>query len=109
MKNKNSKFTKFKKGDEVKIVAGKDKGKSGKIEKIFPEIQKLLVTGVNQYKRHIKGRTANQKSEIATITKPMSVANVMLICPKCNLNTRAGFSLENGKKERICKKCQQKI
>lgn len=100
---------KLKKGDEVKIVVGKDKGKTGKVEKLFPGKQKVLITGVNQYKRHIKGRAGMQKSEIVTITKPLSMANVRLICPKCHLPTRIGFQDINNKKERICKKCKQSI
>lgn len=109
MKDKNSKFTKFKKGDNVKVVSGKDKGRSGKIEKVFPKIQKVLVSGVNEYKRHKKGNGQNQKSEIVTIRKPLSAANIILVCPKCNLETRVGFEIEDGKKERRCLKCQQKI
>ena len=113
MKNKSQKSKvksqKLRKGDEVKVVMGKDKGKTGKIEKVFPKMGKVLVTGVNQYKRHMKKRAQNQPSEIATITKPLPVASVALICPKCNLPTRVGFSFEDNKKRRICKKCQQML
>lgn len=98
---------KLKKGDEVKIVVGKDKGKTGKIEKVFPKEQKVQVLGVNQYKRHTKARSQREKSEIVTITKPLAIANVMLVCPKCHLPTRVGYQNEGEKKERICKKCKQ--
>ncbi len=108
-KTQNAKFTKLKKGDEVKVVVGKDSGKTGKIEKVFPQAKKILVTGINQYKRHTKAKAQGQKSEIATITKPIAAANVMLVCPKCNLTTRVGYLLSNNKKERICKKCKQNI
>lgn len=100
---------KLKKGDEVKIVAGKDKGKTGKVEKVLPDEQKVLVTGVNQYKRHMKGKSQGQKSEIITITKPLPVANVMLVCPKCHIVARVGYTISGDKKERICKKCQQTL
>ncbi len=100
---------KLKKGDEVKVVAGKDKDKTGKIEKVWPQINKVTVTGANQYKRHMKARMQTQKSEIITLTKPLPVANVMLICPKCNEQTRIGYVITKGKKERICKKCKQAI
>ncbi len=103
------KNSKLKKGDEVKVVAGKDKGKTGKIEKVFPKENKVLVDGVNLYKRHMKARSQNQKSEIITLTKPLPISNVRLICPKCHLLTRAGFALDGDKKERICKKCEQAI
>lgn len=100
---------KLKKGDEVKIVRGKDKGKTGKIEKVNPREQKVTIPGVNQYKRHMKSRSQRQPSEIITITKPLHAANVMLICPKCHSATRVGYSIEDGKKIRICKKCDQKL
>ncbi len=97
---------KLKKGDEVKIVVGKDKGKSGKIEKIFPTIDKVLIPGINTYKRHLKAKMQNQKSEIITLTKPLPVANVALICPKCKKITRVGYTLKNKEKVRICRKCK---
>lgn len=100
---------KLKKGDEVKVVAGKDKGKTGKIEKVFPKEGKVLVGGVNQYKRHLKARSQNQKSEIITITKPLSVTNVAMVCSKCHLLTRIGFAFENDKKVRVCRKCKATI
>ncbi|MBI1982199.1 MAG: 50S ribosomal protein L24 [Candidatus Levybacteria bacterium] len=97
------------KGDEVKIVAGKDKGKTGKIEKVFTKESRVLISGVNQYKRHLKARSQTQPSEIITVTKPLPLANIQLVCPKCHLLTRIGFMLENKKKLRICRKCQQTI
>jgi large subunit ribosomal protein L24 len=100
---------KFKKGDSVKIVIGKDKGKTAKIEKILPKANKVLVTGVNQYKRHLKARAQGQSSEIVTITKPMSSQNVALICPHCKLQTRIGFSIVKNDKIRVCRKCEKKI
>ncbi|MCL5970640.1 MAG: 50S ribosomal protein L24 [Patescibacteria group bacterium] len=100
---------KLKKGDEVKVVKGKDKGKTGKIEKVFSKEDKVLILGVNQYKRHMKARTQTQKSEIITKTFPLPVSSVMLICPKCHLETKVEYSVNGDKKERICKKCKQTI
>lgn len=100
---------KLKKGDNVKIVSGKDKGKVGKIEKVYPSKEKVLVEGANQYKRHIKSRTQGQKSEIITLTKPLPVAAVALICPKCNKITRIGFKIEKNAKARVCKNCGKVI
>jgi large subunit ribosomal protein L24 len=100
---------KLKKGDLVKIVAGKDKGKTGKIEKILPKANKILVTGVNQYKRHLKARAQGQTSEIVTITKPLASTNVALVCPHCKLQTRVGFKMEKNDKIRVCRKCDKKI
>jgi large subunit ribosomal protein L24 len=100
---------KLKKGDLVKIVAGKDKGKTGKIEKVLPKIGKVLVNGVNQYKRHLKAKAQGQSSEIVTITKPLAGTNVALICPHCKLQTRIGFSIVKNDKIRVCRKCSKKI
>lgn len=97
---------KLKKGDEVKVVRGKDKGKSGKIEEVWTKKNMIVLPGVNLYKRHIKARSQNEKSEIKELTKPLSITNIRLICPKCKLPTRVGFKITNGKKERICRKCK---
>lgn len=100
---------KLKKGDFVKIVLGKDKGKEGKIEKVLSKIGKVLVTGVNQYKRHLKARSQKESSEIVTITKPLPLQNVAFICPHCKLQTRIGFRIKNYDKIRVCRKCDKKI
>ena len=97
------------KNDEVKVVAGKDKGKTGKVEKVFAKTAKVLVAGVNEYKRHMKARVQGQTSEIVTITKPLPVANVQLVCPKCKKITRIGYKIEKDKKVRICRKCEAVI
>jgi len=100
---------KLKKGDNVKIIRGKDKGKSGKIEKTFPKIKKVLIANANLYKRHLKARSQSQPSEIVTLTKPLSEANVSFICPKCKKESRIGFKIENKVKSRICTKCKSEI
>ena len=101
---------KLKKGDNVKVVLGKDKGKISKIEKVFSKTGKVLVAGVNQYKRHFKARSERQRSEIVTITKPLPLENIAIICPHCKLQTRVGFRIEkNNKKIRICRKCEKEI
>ena len=96
---------KFKVGDQVKVIAGKDKGKSGKIEKIFARENKLVVSGVNIYKRH-KKVTRNEPAGIFEITRPIGISKISLICPKCQKLTRVAFSLEGKTKKRICKKCK---
>lgn len=100
---------KLRKGDTVKVVRGKDQGKTGKIEKVLSKSGKVLITGVNMYKRHLKARSQKQPSEIATIIKPFPLMNVMFVCPKCHLPARIGYMIEDNKKIRICKKCKQKI
>ncbi len=100
---------KLKKGDNVKVVLGKDKGKTGKIEKVFSKTQKVLINGVNQYKRHLKARSQKEPSEIVTITKPLPIGSVAFICPHCKLPTRIGFSISKDDKIRVCRKCGKKI
>ena len=100
---------KIKTGDQVSIVIGKDSGKKGTVQKVFSKEAKVLVEGINQYKRHLKSRTPGQKSEIITLTKPLSVANVQLICPKCNKLTRVGYKILKDEKVRVCKKCSAEL
>lgn len=100
---------KLKKGDTVHVVSGKDKGKSGKILQVLTKEDRVVVEGVNQYKRHLKSRDRNKKSEIITITKPLPVANVAFICQKCKKPSRVGYSFEGKEKIRICKNCGKTI
>lgn len=91
----------IKKGDNVLILSGKDKGKKGKIEQVFSKESKVLVSGVNIVKKHAKGKGIVDK------VLPLDVSNVALVCPKCNLPTRIGHRLNGKEKVRICKKCQE--
>ncbi len=100
---------KIKSGDKVSIVRGKDNGKEGTVQKVFTKEAKVLVEGINQFKRHLKSRTPGQKSEIITLTKPVSVANVQLVCPKCKKLTRVGYKMLKDEKVRVCKKCQAEL
>lgn len=100
---------KLKKGDNVMVVAGKDKGKTGIVDAVMSSEAKVLVSGVNQYKRHIKAKSQGEKSEIKTITKPLPVAAVMFVCPKCKEQARLGYMIQTDKKVRICKKCEETV
>lgn len=94
---------KYKKGDLVIVTAGKDKGKIGKIEKVLTKENKVIVEGVNQYKRHVKARSEGQKSEIITITKPLPISNIAFFDQKTKKPTRLGYKVEKGIKVRISK------
>jgi len=98
---------KIKKGDTVKILYGKDTGKQGVVSAV--KNGKVIVEGLNMYKKHVKGDGREKKSAIIDIAKPMDVSKVMLVCPNCNKPTRVGIRRENGKVERICKKCGKVI
>ena len=96
-------------GDEILVTAGKDKGKKGKIDKVLPTVSKVAVAGINMYKRNSKGSGKVKQAGIIDIVRPISVANVALVCPKCKLATRVGYTLKGDKKGRVCKKCEQII
>lgn len=95
---------KFKKGDEVIVTAGKDKGKKGNIEKIFPTQNRVVIPGINIYKKHIKAKGQNAPGGIVDIVKPLPISNIALICQNCGKPTRVGYTV-NGEKKRICRKC----
>lgn len=101
---------KLKKGDKIRITAGKDRGRKGVIEKVFPKEGRVLVPGINIYKKHVKPRGEKQPGGIIEIPRPLSVAKVALVCPKCKQPTRIGYQIGKGKgKSRICRKCNQLI
>lgn len=96
---------KVKKGDKVKIIAGKDKGREGKVERIYEKQNKILVEGINLYKKHIKKSDKVPQGGVVEIPRPMDASKLMLVCPKCRKTTRVGYEVKKGKKLRICKKC----
>lgn len=100
---------KIKKGDIVKIISGKDRGKSGKVLKVFPEDGRLLVEGVNMRKKHERPKRQDKKGETITRPSPVSVANAMLVCPKCSKPSRVGYKVDGKQKSRMCKKCGAEI
>ncbi|MEK7513744.1 MAG: 50S ribosomal protein L24 [Patescibacteria group bacterium] len=100
---------KLKKGDQIKVMLGKDRGKLGKVEAVFPQDNSVVVTGVNMYKKHVKKQGQDKPGGIIDLTKPLNVAKVALICPQCHLITRIGFSGVGPKKVRICKKCRKPL
>ena len=100
---------KIRKGDKVKIIAGKDKGREGIIDRVFPKREAVVVGGLNIYKKTVRPRKKDEKGGIVEIACPMNVSNVALICPKCGQPTRTSCRQDGNKKIRICKKCQQPI
>lgn len=101
---------KFKTGDQVMIMAGKDKGKTGKISKIIKTQNKVIITGLNLVKKHLKPDANNQSGGIIDVEAPLAVSNIMLIDPKTNKPTRVGYTVnKDNKKVRIAKKSGAKI
>ena len=92
------------------MMVGKDAGKQGKIVHAHPSAEKVLVDGLNMLKHNRKPRKQGEKGEIVTAPRYVSIANVMLICPKCGKTARVGYAfLPNKKKARVCKKCSASI
>jgi len=99
----------IKKGDLVLIKKGKDKEKSGKVIKILPKSDKVVVEGLNLVKKIQKPKKAGEKGQMISIPRPVFRANIMLICPSCKQPTRISYSKDDKTKYRICKKCGSKI
>jgi len=101
---------KIRKNDNVLVVAGKDRGKRGKVRFAYPKKGRLLVEGINYIKRHARAVRQARQAGIIEREAPIQISNVMLMCSKCNHPTRIGFRfLEDGKKVRICRVCQEVI
>lgn len=94
---------KVKKNDTVKVITGKDAGKTGKVLVALPKEGKVVVEGVNIQKKHKKARNAQDVSKIQEQNGAIEVSNVMVVCPKCGKATRVGYKVEGDKKVRVCK------
>jgi len=95
-----------KKGDTVMVIAGKDAGKKGKIIRVFPSKQRVVVEGINIVKRHTKPDQQRNQGGIMEMPAPLHSSNVMPMCGSCNAPVRVGHKiLDNGAKARVCKKC----
>ena len=94
----------IRKGDTVVVIAGKDKGKKGKVIMVNPEGETIVVDGVNMITKHKKARNAQQKSTREKKPGAIHISNVQILC-KCGKATRVAHKIENGKKSRICAKC----
>lgn len=100
---------KIHKGDTIRIITGKDKGKTGKILKTFPKKNRILIEGLNLYKKHVKPKKQGEKGQVVLVPRPVDISNVAIICPACNKNAKVGNRLESGSKARYCKRCKAKI
>lgn len=105
----------IKKGDKVKIIAGKDKGKTGKVLQVFPGRNRVSVEGLNLLIKHMRPRRQNEKGQRIEFPSPIQASNLMVVCPKCDKPTRITMKAVKeemkgkGKKNRFCKKCNQVI
>jgi large subunit ribosomal protein L24 len=96
------------KKDTVLVISGNDKGKTGRVLRVFPARQRLLVEGVNFIKRHSRPTQTNPKGGIVEKEAPIHISNIMVVCPKCNTPTKVGIkTLEDGRRSRLCKQCRE--
>lgn len=106
---------KIRKGDTVKIIIGKDRGKTGKVLQVLRKEGKnnrVVIEGLNLKYRHLRPRREREKGQRIMFPAPMDISNVMLVCPKCGKPTRVGYKvldkkteLRKERKQRVCKKC----
>lgn len=99
----------LKKGDEVVVIAGKDRGRRGKISRALGAQNRVVIEGVNLRKKHVRPRRAGEKGETILVPQPLAVSNVMLFCSVCSKPRRVGWKVEGGTKVRICKKCGNSV
>ncbi len=97
---------KLKKGDNVKILSGKDRGKTGTVLHAMPNADKLVIDGLNVFKKRSRPRNQGEKGQTVLVPLPLPASRVMLICSSCKLPTRVGFRIDGAKKVRYCKKCK---
>ena len=98
-----------KKGDTVKVLSGKDKGKTGEVLEVIPGTEKVIVKGINVRKKHVKPRKQGEEGGIIPVECAIHASKVNVVCPKCGKATRIGYEIEKDQKVRVCKKCNTKI
>ena len=99
----------IRKGDTVKILSGKDRGKSGAVLKVSPKDGMITVSGLNMFKKRARPKKQGEKGETISVSRPLSRARVMFVCPRCKKATRLGARFEGTQKVRFCKKCQAAV
>mgnify|MGYP006311092981 CR=1 FL=1 len=101
---KNAVNTKLRRDDQIQVVQGRDKGKTGRVLQVDRSGGKVIVQGINMVKKAVKPKRQDEKGGIIDIEAPLDISNVQVMCKKCG-PSRIGIREEKGKKERICKKC----
>ena len=101
---------KIRKGDRVRVLSGKDKGKEGEVMRSLPREGKVIVDGVNVARKSQRPTRTTQQGGIIDKDMPIQVSNVALVCPSCGKPTRVGYTIDkSGQKARVCKKCGGEI
>ena len=95
----------IRKGDSVRVIRGKDRGREGKVIRVSRKKNQVWVEGINIYKKHLKPSARNPQGGIVEVQKPLDAFKVQVICRHCRKPTRVGFGFKGERKIRICKKC----
>jgi len=112
---KNSKFQsskprtsrpKIRTGDTVRVLIGKDRGKTGKVMAVLPDQGRVLVEGINLVKKHIRPKRSGEKGQRVSVAAPFSISNAQVVCSGCKKATRVGIDRKEGRRDRVCKKCK---
>jgi|SRR3989344_4975235 len=100
---------KIKKGDNVQIITGKDRGKQGKVISVDVKKGRVFVQGLNLFKKHQRPKKQGEKGEVIAVPKSLNTSNIMAVCGNCGKPARLGYKIENENKTRYCKKCKSAI
>lgn len=98
---------KIKKGDNVVITKGKNRGRTGKVLKVYPKQKRVVVEDANLVKKRMRPEKRGEKGKTVEVPSPLAISNVKLICPSCRKGVRVGYDEKKGEKIRVCKVCGQ--
>lgn len=97
---------KIQKGNKIRVIYGKDKGREGVVERVYTKSEMILVPGINIAKKHVRKTEQQPQGGVVEVPRPLHLSKVMFICPKCNKPTRIGYKVDKDKKFKVCKKCK---
>lgn len=100
---------KIKNKDTVLVIVGKDSGKTGTIDKVYPSVRKAVVLGINIQKKHLKPTKKTPQGGILDFPGKIDISNLMLVCPNCQKPTRVAYKINDKQKIRICRKCKESV
>lgn len=96
---------KIRKGDKVLVLAGKDRGKTGTVERVVTKTKSVIIPKINVTKKHVKATKKNPAGGLVDVEKPLLISKIQLICPACGKKTRVSYEIKGKEKKRICNKC----
>lgn len=100
---------KIKQGDTIRVITGKDKGREGKVVRVYPKANKALIENINMFKKHMKKSEQMPQGGIVEVPRPLHISNIMLVDEKTKKPSRVGYQIEDGTKKRLVKKSKQVI